>query len=114
MTIAKTLLFLLASLACFPRLRADITVINDIVIPQEIYDFVYSSDSTTWWRSKNRTSYYCIFRSLWTKESAPNDYPNMARVTDPVMYSTTKEYRPWLKGRATTRGIEKIAEVSTE
>jgi len=95
-----------------PRIvNADIEVINDLIKPEEIYDFTYSTDSDVWWRSENVTKYYCVFRNLWTSDRHPKDFPKAARWTNNVMYSTTKDWRPWLKNRATTLGIETIAEV---
>ena len=106
-------LFLLSILACFAsKALADITVVNSIVVPSEIYDFTYSNVSNVWWRGKNRTMYYCIFRNLWTKESAPNDYPKNARWTDPVLYVGTQSFQPWINGQAVSVGIGKIATVS--
>jgi hypothetical protein len=90
---------------------ADIVVENDMIIPEEIYDFLYSTDSTVWWQSTNATKYYCIFRNMWTKAHHPKEYPANARWGNVVMYSTTKQFRPWLKNRATTAGIETLAEV---
>jgi hypothetical protein len=108
----RKLCFFLGLLAT--KCIADIVVENDLIIPEEIYDFVYSTDSDVWWRTTNATRYYCIFRSLWTKMEHPKEYPLAARWSDIVMYSTTKYYRPWLKNRATTLGIETIAEVSRQ
>ena len=94
-----------------PSVLADITVVNNLIVPSQIYDFTYSNTSNVWWRGRNRTMYYCIFRSLWTKDSAPNDYPKQARFTDPFMYSSTKEFLPWQLGKAVSVGIGKIATV---
>lgn len=108
-------LFLAALCAVAPlaptSVMADITVVNNLIVPSQIYDFTYSNTSNVWWRGRNRTMYYCIFRSLWTKDSAPNDYPKQARFTDPFMYSSTKEFLPWQLGKAVSVGIGKIATV---
>ena len=62
----------LASLFALARvLRADIVVVNDLIKPEDVYDFTYSTDSDIWWRSQNATKYYCIFRSTWDKENHP-------------------------------------------
>ena len=107
----KFLLLLVLQSALFSSVTADITVENDLIKPEEIYDLVYSADSKVWWRSQNATRYYCVFRNLWTKERHPKEYPKAARWSNIAMYSGTKEFRPWLKNRATTLGVEKIAEV---
>ena len=73
--------------------RADITVENDLVKPEEIYDFIYSTDSDVWWQSQNTTKYYCIFRNLWTKKSHPREYPANARWGPVSLYSAVKEVR---------------------
>jgi len=101
------LLLLLLPNSCY----GDIEVVNDLIKPDEIYDFVYSTDSTVNWREQNVTKYYCVFRNLWTKERHPHDFPKAARWTNNALYSTTKDWRPWLKNRATTVGIETIVEV---
>lgn len=105
------LLLLAATIAPPKACLGDITITNDLIKPEEIYDFVYSTDSDVWWRSQNVTKYYCVFRSLWTAERHPSDFPKAARWTNNVLYSTTKDWRPWLKNRTTTVGIETIAEV---
>jgi Spondin_N len=91
--------------------HADIVVENDLIKPEDVYNFTYSTDSDVWWRSVNATRYYCVFRSHWTSENQPNEYPRNARWSDILLYSTNKEYRPWLLNRATTLGVEKVAEV---
>lgn len=103
---AGVLLTAIASLT-----NADITVENDLIKPEDVYNFTYSTDSDVWWRSVNATKYYCVFRSHWTSENQPNEYPRNARWSDILLYSTNKEYRPWLLNRATTLGVEKVAEV---
>jgi hypothetical protein len=109
------LLFLVASAVLPPPetvlVAADITVENDLIKPEDVYNFTYSTDSDVWWRTVNATKYYCVFRSHWTSEDHPNEYPRNARWSDVILYSTNKEYRPWLLNRATTLGVEKVAEV---
>jgi hypothetical protein len=61
----------------------------------------------------NRTKYYCVFRNLWDEAHHPKSYPALARWSDPVIYSSTKQYMPWLRNRQTSYGIEKLAEVCT-
>lgn len=90
---------------------ADIVVENDLINPEEIYDFIVLQDSDHWWLSPNTTQYFCIMRGLWNPFNHPKKYPNLARMSNPVMYSSTKQYLPWLINRATTWGVEKIAEV---
>ena len=109
--ISRPILLLVLTNTLLQVVRGDIEVINDLIKPEELYDFVYSTDSDVWWRTQNETKYYCVFRNLWTSERHPKDYPGQARWTNNVLYSTTKDWRPWLKNRATTLGIETIAEV---
>ena len=90
---------------------ADIVVENDLIIPEEIYDFVALQDSNKWWQTTNRTKYYCIMRGLWNPQNHPAKFPELARFSNPLMYSSSKQFLPWLRNRATTYGIEKIAEV---
>mmetsp|Transcript_3387 Transcript_3387/g.7089 ORF Transcript_3387/g.7089 Transcript_3387/m.7089 type:complete len:401 (-) Transcript_3387:22-1224(-) len=89
---------------------ADIVIENDLINPEEIFDFVVLQDSSHWWLSPNSTHYFCIMRGLWNPFNHPKKYPNLARMSNPIMYSSTKQYMPWLINRATTWGVEKIAE----
>lgn len=86
--------------------------IPDPVVPEDSYEVTFTIDSNIWWRTENATWYYCIYRSLWTSGRHPAEYPADARWSDIVMYSALEEYTPWVKGRATTDGVEQIAEVS--
>jgi hypothetical protein len=105
-------LFALALALTTTAVHADIVVENDLIIPAEIYDFTYSTSSTQWWQSTNHTKYYCVFRNTWTIKNHPYEYPKAARWSNIMVYSSTKEYRPWLKNRATTLGIKTLVEVS--
>jgi hypothetical protein len=90
---------------------ADIVVENDLIKPEEIYDFVVLQDSDHWWQSRNVTKYYCVMRGLWNPQNHPQKFPQLARMSNPLVYSGTKEFRPWLLNRQTTWGVEKVAEV---
>lgn len=94
------LLLLLAAVV-----RSDIVVENDLIIPEEIYDFLYSTDSSVWWQSPNTTKYYCIFRNLWTKMHHPKEYPPNARWGPVVMYSAVKEVRVPSRGQRRRKDI---------
>jgi hypothetical protein len=50
---------------------------------------------------------------LWTKIDHPNEYPQFARLSDFILYSSTTGFLPWLIGRQTTVGVETLAEVSS-
>jgi hypothetical protein len=104
------LVFVLATTA----VHADIVMQNDLIIPAEIYDLTYTSSSTQVWQTSNRTKYYCIFRSTWTSMLHPIEYPQAAKWSNIFFYSTTNQYRPWLKNRATTLGVETLVEVSSQ
>jgi hypothetical protein len=91
-------------------LFTDIVVENDIIKPEDVFDFVVLQDSDHWWEARNVTKYYCIMRSLWNPQNHPNKYPQLARMSNPLIYSGRKEFRPWLINRQTTIGVEKLAE----
>ena len=108
MTRLATLFLALATI--LSRTAADIVVENDLIKPEEIYDFVVLQDSEHWWQSHNVTKYYCIMRGLWNPQNHPKKFPQLARMSNPMIYSGTKEFRPWLLNRQTTWGVEKVAE----
>eukprot|EP00527_Entomoneis_sp_CCMP2396_P004032 CAMPEP_0198148804 /NCGR_PEP_ID=MMETSP1443-20131203/43407_1 /TAXON_ID=186043 /ORGANISM="Entomoneis sp., Strain CCMP2396" /LENGTH=403 /DNA_ID=CAMNT_0043813619 /DNA_START=50 /DNA_END=1261 /DNA_ORIENTATION=- len=89
---------------------ADIVVENDLINPEEIFDFIVLQDSNHWWLSPNTTQYFCVMRGLWNPYNHPKKFPNLARVSNPLIYTSSKQYLPWLINRATTWGVEKIAE----
>jgi hypothetical protein len=92
---------------------ADIVVENEIFNPDDIYDFVTSDDSAEDWKSTNTKKYYCTYRNLWSKIDHPYDYPQFARLSDFILYSSTTGFLPWLIARQTTVGVETLAEVSS-
>jgi hypothetical protein len=102
-------IFTLAVLARYAA--ADIVIDNEIIKPEDIYDFV-TEDSQEDWKSLNTKKYYCTYRNLWTKIDHPKDYPKFARLSNLIMYSSTTGFLPWLKTRQTTLGVETLAEVS--
>jgi hypothetical protein len=104
-------IFSLAALARYAA--ADIVVENEIFNPDDVFDFVNSEDSLEDWKSLNTKKYYCTYRNLWTKIDHPVDYPQFARLSNYIMYSSTSGFLPWLKTRATTVGVETLAEVSS-
>lgn len=106
----RVLAVLLASLLSLSTTRADIVVENDLIKPEEIYDFVVLQDSQHYWLARNVTKYYCIMRGLWNPQNHPAKYPQLARMSNPMIYSGSKEFRPWLLNRQTTWGVEKVAE----
>ncbi|KAL7565324.1 hypothetical protein ACA910_014607 [Epithemia clementina (nom. ined.)] len=89
---------------------ADIVVENDLINPEDIYDFIVLQDSNHFWLSPNTTQYFCIMRGLWNPKNHPKKFPGMARISNPIAYSSTKQWLPWLINRATTLGVEKLAE----
>ena len=89
---------------------AYVEVENDVILPEEIYDTVELERSSHWYTIKNTTKYYCIMRGLWSPQSHPAKFPQLARMSNPLIYSSTKEFRPWLLNRQTTVGVEKVAE----
>lgn len=110
-TRTATIWCLLASSLLFGFVSADIVVENDLIDPKDIYDVVVQQDSKHWWMSTNVTKYYCVMRGLWNPQNHPAEFPQLARFSNPLMYSSTKQFLPWLPKRATTYGVEKIAEV---
>jgi hypothetical protein len=110
MTAAKivTVLGLLASLV-----TADIVFENEAIVASDVFDLKYAIKSDVVETSRNATKYYCVFRSLWTEQDHPNDYPDLARYSTPVIFSHTKQYTPFLKNRDANYGVEILAEVCT-
>jgi hypothetical protein len=107
-------LFQILSLAALAGYAAaDIVVDNEIINPDDIYDIVYSEDSDENWKSVNTKKYYCMYRNLWTKIDHPVQYPQFARLSSVIMYSSTTGFLPWLRTRSTTVGVELLAEVSS-
>jgi hypothetical protein len=104
-------IFTLAALSGYAA--ADIVVDNEILDPTAIYDFVTSDDSAEDWKSTNTKKYYCTYRNLWSKIDHPQDYPQFARLSDFILYSSTTGFLPWRIGRQTTVGVETLAEVSS-
>ena len=112
MTLWRASLFLVLVALTRQYASADIVVENDLINPEDIYDFIVLQDSNHWWLSPNTTQYFCIMRGLWNPKNHPKKFPGMARMSNPIVYSSTKQWLPWLINRATTWGVEKIAEVS--
>lgn len=101
---------ILAWPSLFGLARADIVLDNDMIEPEEVYDFVVLQDSDRWRQSTNETKYYCIMRGLWNPQNQPHRFHPLASMSNPILYSGTKKFRPWLINRQTTWGVEKIAE----
>jgi hypothetical protein len=93
--------------------RADILLENDLIVPEEIFDLKYAIDSDSDWMAPNVTKFYCVFRSLWTPEDHPVDFPDLARWSNPIIFSHAKEFTPFVKNRKANYGVEIIAEVRT-
>jgi len=109
----KLLLSLLLALPL--AVRSDIVVENELIDTKEIFDLEYARDSSVYaWDNNglNASKYYCVFRNHWTSENQPADYPELARWANPVLFSHTKQYAPFLKNKAAPYGVEAIAEVS--
>lgn len=86
---------------------------NDLIKTNEIFDLVYAKDSEVLSSAQNQTKYYCVFRSSWNPVNQPTNYPKLARWGDPLMFSHTAQYYPFIKDRAATNGVQHIAEVRT-
>ena len=105
-------LFLLAVPA-----QADIYYENELIRLDEVFDLEFARDSSVWAyenNGRNTSKYYCVFRSNWNKENHPAEYPELARWANPIMFSHTKQYAPYIKNRKAPYGVETIAEVRTE
>lgn len=88
---------------------------NEEIKIAEIFDLDYARTSeVSIYDDINTTSYYCVFRSHWTSENHPALYPELARWGNPLMFSHTKQYAPYIKGRAAPNGVEQIAEVRND
>jgi hypothetical protein len=105
---SKLSLLLLATVASSV---ADIVFENEVIKVAEIFDLDYARASEVSIYEENTTAYYCVFRSHWTSENHPAQYPELARWGDPLMFSHTKQYAPFLKDRKAPSGVEHIAEV---
>ena len=106
--------FLAALVALAATSQADIVYENEVIKASEIFDLDYSLDSSVWaydQQNKNVSKYYCVFRSNWNLENHPADFPELARWANPVLFSHTKEYAPFLKNRGAPNGVETVAEV---
>jgi hypothetical protein len=60
---------------------------------------------------QNNTQYYCVFRSLWTPEHHPVDFPDKAQWSSPVLLSHAKRFIPFEENKTTTLGVQRIAQV---
>lgn len=60
------------------------------------------------------TKYYCIFRSNWNGVNHPALYPELARWANPVLFSHTKQFTPFLMNSEASYGVKKIAEESSK
>lgn len=93
---------------------ADIAIEDQVIIPEDIYDLVELQKSNHTMQdiqNNNLTaSYYCIMRNLWNRQSHPNQFPKMARISNPVIYSGTTSFHPWMINRTASAGIEFMAE----
>ena len=107
------MLVLLIFVALAAVAQADIVYENELIKTTEIFDLDYALDSSVWAydQNKNVSKYYCVFRNNWNPENHPADFPELARWANPVLFSHTKEYAPFIKNRAAPQGVETIAEV---
>lgn len=109
-----TMKLLLSLVAFFATARADVFFENELIKTTEIFDLDYALDSSVWAyenNGRNASKYYCVFRSNWNPENHPAEFPKMARWGNPVLFSHTKQYAPYIKNRAAPIGVETIAEV---
>lgn len=106
---ARLFLLLLAIVASN---ASDYVFVNEEIKLADIFDLDYArSSKVSIYDDINTTSYYCVFRSHWTSENHPALYPELARWGNPIMYSHTKQFYPFLKGLKAPSGVEQIAEV---
>jgi hypothetical protein len=111
---AKLCLLLLAAVVpAHTSQVGDIVFNNEVIKTDEIFDLVYAKDSVVSIDMQNQTKYYCVFRSNWNPVNQPAEYPKLARWGDPLMYSHTGQYAPFIKDRAATYGVQHVAEVRT-
>jgi len=54
--------------------------------------------------------YYCTFRGKWNRERHPNDFPQSASWSAPVIVSHSKDWRMWTGTETVTAGVEYMAE----
>ncbi|EEC45699.1 spondin like protein [Phaeodactylum tricornutum CCAP 1055/1] len=76
----------------FCIVSADIVVINDLIEPEEIFDFKTLADSDHFWTASkmNRTKYYCVFRNLWDEAHHPKIHALAAKPTNVVWNRETR------------------------
>lgn len=55
--------------------------------------------------------YYCVFRSNWDSIHHPVNYPELARWSDPILFSHSSIYVPGIERRRSSFAIEQLAEV---
>jgi Spondin_N len=91
---------------------ADIIFENEEIKLEEIFDLDYARNgNVSISDSSVTTSYYCTFRSNWNVANHPALYPALARWGNPLMFSHTKQYAPFIKKRAAPSGVEQLVEV---
>jgi len=97
-----------------PGIDANIVVENELIDTKEIFDLESARDSSVYaWDNNglNVSKYYCVFRNNWSADNHPSKYPELTRWSNPVLFSHTKQYAPFLKNKAAPYGVETIAEV---
>jgi hypothetical protein len=106
----RRLLTLAVVLAVVPS-TADIVVENEPIIYDEIFDLEYAFEGKQSIYSDTVAKYYCVFRSNWSKENHPEEFPPAARWSAPLLFSHTKQYVPALKNKKAPNGVEQLVEV---
>jgi Spondin_N len=105
----KPIILILA--AFVSKTAADIVFENEEVKLDEIFDLDYARASNVSTSDDVTTLYYCTFRSNWNAINHPALYPELARWGNPILFSHSKQYAPFIKKRAANAGVELIAEV---
>jgi Spondin_N len=106
----KRLLALAVVFAVVPS-AADIVVENEPIVYDEIFDLEYAIEGVDSIYSERVAKYYCVFRSNWSKENHPAEFPQSARWSAPLLFSHTKQYYPALKNKEAPNGVEQLVEV---
>ncbi|CAB9508589.1 Spondin-1 [Seminavis robusta] len=74
-------------------------------------DVLIENKGITSGQTSERIAYQCTFRNLWTKNRQPVRFPEeLGRWAGPILWTHTLQFQPWVRDKAVTRGVEKLAE----
>ena len=113
-------IFVISTVLCIVQqitfVRSDIILNNELIETTDVFDLQYALDSNVSAAVpasvNGQAKYYCVYRNNWNKKNHPNYYPTFARIGNPMIFSHTKEYVPFLQKEQAPAAVEKIAEVS--